>query len=74
MARLPSIGYVRLIDIIGDRKRNIPALIPVSRSAWWAGVRSGKYPKAVKLGPRTSAWAVEDLYALIARTRAEAAK
>ena len=30
------------------------ALIPVSRSAWWAGCKSGRYPKPVKLGPRNN--------------------
>ena len=34
----------------------IPALIPVSRSSWWQGVKTGKYPKPVKLGPHTTAW------------------
>jgi predicted DNA-binding transcriptional regulator AlpA len=34
--------------IIGDKKANppIPALIPVSKTSWWNGVKSGKYPKA----------------------------
>lgn len=30
--------------------------IPVGKSTWWAGIREGKYPKPVKLSPRTSAW------------------
>jgi len=29
---------------------------PVGESTWWAGVASGKYPKPIKLGPKTSAW------------------
>ncbi|HXD35423.1 MAG TPA: AlpA family phage regulatory protein, partial [Rhodanobacter sp.] len=32
---------------------------------WWNGVRSGRFPKPVKLGPRTTAWRVEDIRALI---------
>ena len=40
-------------------------LIPVSRSTWWAGCKSGRYPKPVKLGPRTSAWRVADIQALL---------
>ena len=31
-------------------------VFPVSKSSWWAGVKSGKYPKSVKLGCRTTAW------------------
>jgi len=58
---LPEIGYLRLPQIIGDRKRNIPALIPVSRATWWAGVASGRFPAGVLLGPRTRAWSVESM-------------
>lgn len=40
-------------------------LYPVSRSTWWAGVRTGRFPKAVKLSPRTSAWRRSDIEILI---------
>lgn len=63
---LPETGYLRLPQIIGDRKRNIPALIPVSRTAWLDGVRVGRYPSGVLLGPRTRAWSVESIRELIA--------
>lgn len=59
MDAIPSTGYLRVRQIIGDRARGIPALIPVSRSSWWAGVKSGRYPAPVKLGPRTTAWRAE---------------
>ena len=71
-AQLPPTGYLRLRQIIGcngspdNKKPPIPAIIPVSPGAWWAGVASGKYPSSVKLGPRTTAWKVEDIRALIA--------
>ena len=76
MQTLPETGYVRLPQIVGraaDTTREpprpaIPAVIPVCRSTWWAGVASGKYPKPVKLGPRTTAWRVEDIRALIKKT------
>ncbi len=55
---LPDEGYVRL-------KTLIPHIIPVSKSTWWEGVRTGRFPQAVKLGPRTTAWRVEDIRALI---------
>ena len=57
---LPTSGLMRLTSIIGP---NGP--IPVSKSTWWAGVRSGRYPKPVKLGPRITAWRVADVRALI---------
>lgn len=65
MPSLPDTGFLRLPQIIGDRKRGIEAIIPISRAAWWAGVRSGRFPSSVKLGPKTTAWRVEDIRALI---------
>lgn len=67
MHALPETGFLRLPSIIGNAKANppIPALIPVRKSTWWAGVKAGRYPKPVKLGPRVTAWRVEDIRALI---------
>ena len=50
------------------RKRDgIPAIIPVKKSCWWDGVKTGRFPKPVKLGPgRVTVWRVEDIRALIA--------
>lgn len=65
---LPATGYLRLHQIIGNPKADppIPALIPVSKSTWWAGVKSGRYPKPSKaLGPRITAWRVEEIRAFI---------
>lgn len=49
-------SFLRLSQIIGDKKRDIPPIIPVSKSTWWAGIASGRFPKPVHLGPRTVAW------------------
>lgn len=67
MVPLPETGYVRLPQIIGDPKRGIPARIPVCRATWWAGVKSGRFPAGVLLGPRTRAWSVESIKALISQ-------
>lgn len=48
-------------------------LIPVSRSAWWAGVKTGRFPRPVRLGPRTVAWRAEDVAALVENGASEAA-
>ena len=68
-APLPATGFVRLPQIVGRKPANndpgIPALFPVSASTWWAGVRSGRFPKPVKLGERITAWRCEDIRALI---------
>lgn len=68
MHQLPESGFVRLPQIIGDKKRGIPAVVPVSKTAWWDGVKTGRFPKPVKLGPRTTAWRVEDIRHLIHAT------
>ena len=70
MHQLPQEGYLRLPQIIGNPKADppIPAVIPVCASSWWAGVRTGKYPAPLKLGPRTTVWRVEDIRALLERT------
>ncbi|MDQ1108374.1 prophage regulatory protein [Stenotrophomonas rhizophila] len=69
MPQLPTTGYLRLRQIIGDPRRGVPALIPVSRSTWWAGVKDGRYPQPTRsLGTRITAWSVEDIRSLIATT------
>jgi len=70
---LPDTGYVRIRQIIGDRKRGILPLIPVCRSSWYQGIREGRYPKGVLLGPRTRAWSAESIRTLIASTSSEEA-
>ena len=62
---LPETGLVRLSQILGDKKKGIPAIIPVSKSSWWAGVKSGRYPKPIKLGERTTCWNVIDIRQII---------
>lgn len=62
---LPPEGYVRLSQIVGNTAQGIPPIIPVSKTTWWEGVRSGRYPKPVKLGPRVTAWLAQDIRHLI---------
>jgi predicted DNA-binding transcriptional regulator AlpA len=57
---LPQTGFVRLAHILAPR-----GPIPVSKSTWWTGVKSGRFPKSVKLGPRITAWRAEDIRVLI---------
>jgi predicted DNA-binding transcriptional regulator AlpA len=64
---LPESGFVRLKQILGDRKAEppIPAIMPIGKTQWWEGIREGKYPQPLKLGPKTTVWRVEDIRALI---------
>lgn len=54
---LPETGFVRLPEIL--------SVIPISATTWWEGVRTGRYPKGVKLSARCTAWRAEDIRALI---------
>lgn len=54
---LPETGFIRLPEVL--------KFFPVSKSTWWAGVKDGRYPKPVKLGPKISAWRVADIQSLI---------
>jgi prophage regulatory protein len=56
-APIPVHGLLRLPQVL--------SIIPISKSAWWEGCRTGRYPKPVKLGPRTTVWRAEDIAAFI---------
>ncbi|ACM34599.1 phage transcriptional regulator, AlpA [[Acidovorax] ebreus TPSY] len=52
-----------------DVLMRLPAVLqvfPVSRSGWYEGVRTGRYPAPVKLGARAVAWRRSDIERLVA--------
>lgn len=55
----PRTGLVRLSAILAPA-----GPIPVSKSTWWQGVKDGRFPQPLKLGPRTTVWRAEDIRAL----------
>lgn len=59
-----SIGFYRLPTVLTK--------IPVSRSAWWQGIKDGRYPAGVKIGPRTTAWLKSDIEELCNRLSGDA--
>jgi prophage regulatory protein len=63
MNNLPIEGFLRLSQIVGNK--TTPAIIPISKSSWWVGVKKGKFPKPVKLGKRTTVWKISDIKSLI---------
>jgi prophage regulatory protein len=56
-AKIAELGLLRLSTVL--------LLIPISRSAWYQGIKDGRFPQPVKLGPRTVAWRWEDIQKLI---------
>lgn len=58
---LAESGFLRLRDILAPK-----GPIPVSRSSWWAGCRTGKFPAPVKLSARITAWRRSDIESFVA--------
>lgn len=63
---LPTEGFVRLPTVL--------SVYPVSKTTWWRGIRSGKFPEPVRLGPGIIAWDVSEIRALIAEHKPAACK
>lgn len=54
---IPQQGFLRLPQVL--------AIIPISKSTWWEGCRTERFPKPVKLGPRITVWRAEDITELV---------
>jgi predicted DNA-binding transcriptional regulator AlpA len=57
MQEIPETGFLRLPQVL--------SVIPVGKTSWWEGVKSGRFPQPVKLWGRCTAWRAEDIRALI---------
>jgi prophage regulatory protein len=55
--------FLRLRQIVGSKAS--PGIIPISASSWWAGVKEGRFPQPIKLGPRTTVWRETDIQAML---------
>jgi len=58
-------SYLRPEQILGNRKKGIPPIIPVSKSTWYDGVKSGRFPKGYLLTERTRVWKTSEIMALL---------
>lgn len=47
------------------RLKGVLQKVPVGKSTWWEGVRAGRFPQPVKLGPRTTCWKESEIDDLI---------
>lgn len=56
---LPQEGFVRLPQVLH--------VLGIGKTTFWEGIKTGRFPAPVKLGPRTSVWKVEDIRNLINR-------
>lgn len=63
----PQNQLIRLRQIIGDPKADppIPAMIPVSKSAFYAGIKAKKFPAPSHALGRVSVWRLEDIRRIV---------
>lgn len=50
-------GLLRLPDVLNR--------FPVSKSRWYAGIKSGEFPAGVKFGVRCTFWRSDEIDALV---------
>ncbi|QJC56626.1 hypothetical protein HC248_01934 [Polaromonas vacuolata] len=53
----PSDALLRLPQVL--------LLYPISRSAWFAGIKTGRFPSSVKISTRSVAWRSSDIKVLV---------
>ena len=63
MTTIPQMGFLRLPQVL--------QLVPISKSAWREGCKTGRFPKPVKLGPRTTVWRADEILVFIERIGAQ---
>lgn len=68
---IPQVGFFRLNQLVRVPGSTHVPIMPISRTSWLAGVKSGIYPQPVRLGVRTVAWRREDIIALIEKFSAQ---
>ncbi len=61
---IPEFGFLRLNDVL--------RIIPVSKTTWYNGIRSGRFPKGIRLSQNIVVWRVEDIKNLVRQLEEEA--
>ncbi|WP_291442528.1 AlpA family phage regulatory protein [Desulfovibrio sp.] len=55
----PTTGFLRLKQVL--------QFIPVGKTAWYAGIKEGRFPRPIPLGSRTMVYRAQDIADLIDR-------
>lgn len=72
---IPAKGFLRQSQLVlNNRRLNQPAILPFSAATLWRKVRTGEFPKPVKISARVTAWRVEDIRAWMDSLALEASK
>ncbi len=64
---MAGLRFFNFSDVPDDallRFSEFEKMIPLRKSAWWRGVKEGKFPQPVKLG-KTTAWRAKDIKKLL---------
>lgn len=63
LSNLPESAIIRLPDVL--------RLYPISKSAWWQGVKEKRLPAPIHLGVRARGWRLGDILALTEKSASE---
>ena len=44
---------------------NVLAIIPIGKTRWYAGIKSGEFPAPIHLGSKVCFWRKSDIHALV---------
>lgn len=58
--------FLRLTHLVNNPKTKAKGLLGVSRSYFLSGVKSGLFPKGIRLSPRVCVWRKSEIDAFIA--------
>lgn len=59
LAAMPDDALLRIDDVL--------AIVTLSRSAWYAGIRRGQFPRGIALTKRTHVWRADEIREVIAK-------
>ncbi len=65
----PALGLSSTLTMSAVNLYRLPQVlkrIPVSRSSWFAGIHTGRYPRGYKIGLRTTVWKSDEIDQIVA--------
>ena len=60
LGTLPDDSLIPQTDVL--------TIVRISRTSWWRGVKDGRYPQPIKLGPRMNRWRIGTIRELVRGT------
>ncbi len=57
--------FVRVADIVSNRKTGRVGMLSIGKTLWWKGVREGRFPAPIKFSARVTLWRRTDIEALL---------